>query len=213
MLQTLVKHVSRLEREKETAAAQRRDDQEAAEARSRARNVVHTPQSGVSLVGRRTTGKEGDGCSCATSSLQMHRHLQPFMGPACRATLLLLPFCQASAAVQRPMTLCADLLSLCKPGPCRCMALSGRNGRCSSAGPQALAVVVPGRWPKPDASCCLQGLASLPKHKSRLEQEKDAAVAAQATAGPSKPLPSYMRPTSASQAMKKVLTALPAVQC
>lgn len=33
------------------------------------------------------------------------------------------------------------------------------------------------------------------------------------TAGPSKPLPSYMRPTSASQAMKKVHTASDAVEC
>ena len=48
---------------------------------------------------------------------------------------------------------------------------------------------------------------------SRLEQEKDAAKAAQMTAGPSKPLPSYMRPTSASQAMKKVHTASDAVEC
>ena len=60
VLQTLVKHISRLEREKETAAAQRKDEQEAAEARSRARSVVHTPQTGVSgqPVGRANDWQE-----------------------------------------------------------------------------------------------------------------------------------------------------------
>ena len=94
----------------------------------------------------------------------------------------------------------------------------GSDGRATST--SFVDLCRPGCWPKPNVtsqSCntsyCLQGLASLPKHKSRLEQEKDAAVAAQAIAGPSKPLPSYMRPTSASQAMKKVLTASQVVQC
>ena len=54
----------------------------------------------------------------------------------------------------------------------------------------------------------VQGLGELGKHKSRLEKEKEAAAAARKAAGgspaPGK-LPSYMRPTSASKAMQKVL--------
>ena len=66
VLQTLVKHVSRLEREKENAAAQRKDEQEAAEARSRARKVVHTPQTGVScqLVRKATSWQEDVVAQC-----------------------------------------------------------------------------------------------------------------------------------------------------
>lgn len=55
----------------------------------------------------------------------------------------------------------------------------------------------------------MQGLGELGKHKSRLEKEKEAAAAARKAAGgspaPTK-LPSYMRPTSASKAMQKVIT-------
>ncbi len=54
----------------------------------------------------------------------------------------------------------------------------------------------------------MQGLGELGKHKSRLEKEKEAAAAARKAAGgspaPTK-LPSYMRPTSASKAMQKVI--------
>ena len=54
----------------------------------------------------------------------------------------------------------------------------------------------------------MQGLGELGKHKSRLEKEKEAAAAARKASGgspaPGK-LPSYMRPTSASKAMQKVL--------
>ena len=66
VLQTLVKHISRLEREKESAAAQRKDEQEAAEARIRARNVVHTPQTGVSgqLVGKAKHWQEDAAVQC-----------------------------------------------------------------------------------------------------------------------------------------------------
>ena len=56
----------------------------------------------------------------------------------------------------------------------------------------------------------MQGLGELGKHKSRLEKEKEAAAAARKAAGgspaPNK-LPSYMRPTSASKAMQKVITS------
>ncbi len=56
----------------------------------------------------------------------------------------------------------------------------------------------------------VQGLGELGKHKSRLEKEKEAAAAARKAAGgspaPTK-LPSYMRPTSASKAMQKVITS------
>jgi len=55
----------------------------------------------------------------------------------------------------------------------------------------------------------MQSLGELGKHKSRLEKEKEAAAAARKAAGgspaPTK-LPSYMRPTSASKAMQKVIT-------
>ena len=57
----------------------------------------------------------------------------------------------------------------------------------------------------------MQGLGEPGKHKSRLEKEKEAAAAARKAAGgspaPGK-LPSYMRPTSASKAMQKVLSLL-----
>ena len=54
----------------------------------------------------------------------------------------------------------------------------------------------------------IQGLGDFGRHKSRLEKEKEAAIAARKVAGSSPPvtgkLPSYMRPTSASKAMQKV---------
>ncbi len=54
----------------------------------------------------------------------------------------------------------------------------------------------------------MQGLGELGKHKSRLEKEKEAAAAARKASGGSPApikLPSYMRPTSASKAMQKVI--------
>lgn len=57
----------------------------------------------------------------------------------------------------------------------------------------------------------MQGLGELGKHKSRLEKEKEAAAAARKAAGGSPALtklPSYMRPTSASKAMQKVIKPL-----
>lgn len=49
----------------------------------------------------------------------------------------------------------------------------------------------------------MQGLSAMKVHKSRLEKERDE-VAAQKAAEQEKPLPSYMRATKASIAMKKV---------
>ena len=57
----------------------------------------------------------------------------------------------------------------------------------------------------------VQGLGELGKHKSRLEKEKEAAAAARKAAGGSPALgrlPSYMRPTSASKAMQKVISQI-----
>ena len=61
----------------------------------------------------------------------------------------------------------------------------------------------------PNTIVLVQGLGELGKHKSQLEKEKEAAAAARKTAGGSPALgrlPSYMRPTSASKAMQKVIS-------
>eukprot|EP00891_Asterochloris_glomerata_P004646 jgi/Astpho2/4646/Aster-x0208 len=137
--ETLVKHVSRLEREKENAAAQRKDEQEAAEARSRARKVVHTPQTG------------------GLASLPKHKSRLEQEKDAAKAA-------QMTAGPSKPLP------SYMRP----------------TSASQAM---------KKGAEV---DLGSLPKHKSRLEREKEAAIVSASSRV--RPVAARSRPGTAGQA-------------
>ena len=152
-LQTLVKHVSRLEREKETAAAQRKEDeQQAAEARSRARKVVHTPQTGVSsqLAGKANDWQEdavaqGPHFRCTGT----HSLCVPVRAPACSATLL-------THAVPQD-SLCG--LSQSALGSCRCRSLSGpQRPPAQALAPKAVSDLLCRAWLPAKAKCHLTRL-------------------------------------------------------